>query len=133
MGTIEKKKKEPQKKTRRSALQISQIEAALRATGGFVTYAAKQLGVTHQAVTLRIKNSPQLQRVQDEVRESYLDLAEHALLKKIRDEDLGAICFYLKCQGRNRGYIERPKEDQMSESAAQPVKVVIEVQDGRKS
>lgn len=116
--TDKPKVKKAQKKTRRSALKIGQIEKALRATGGFVTYAAKQLGVSHQAITLRIKNSPQLQKVQDEVRESYLDMTEHSLMKKIKDEDLGAIIFYLKCQGKNRGYIERPKEEQAQEGSS---------------
>jgi len=129
----ENKPKKRTRKTRRSALKIGQIEAALRVTGGFVTYAAKKLGVTHQAVTSRIKASERLQRVQDEIRESYLDLSEHKLITKIKDEDLGAIIFFLKCRGKGRGYIEKQQIENVTEQQAQPIKVVIEVEDASKS
>jgi len=89
------------------SLSIGEIDAALRATGGFTTYAAKKLGVTYQAIYARIQKSPQLQRTLLEIRESYLDLSEHKLIQKIKDEDLGAIIWYLKCQGKNRGYREK--------------------------
>jgi len=89
------------------ALSIKEIDEGLRATGGFTTYAAKRLGVTYQAIHARIKRSPYLQRTLIEIRESYLDLTEHALIKKIKSDDLGAICFFLKCKGKERGYVER--------------------------
>ena len=89
------------------SLSIRQIDNALRATGGFVTYAAKKLNVTYNAIYARIQKSPQLQKTVAEIKESYLDLTEHSLIKKIKDEDLGAICFYLKCQGKTRGYVEK--------------------------
>ena len=84
-------------------LTIKQIEDGLRATGGFISQAAKQLGVTQQAISKRIKESEHLQAVRKEVDDSYLDLAESKLIKKINKEDLGAICFYLKCKGKHRG------------------------------
>ena len=115
------------------ALTIKQIDDALRATGGFVTYSAKKLNVTYAAIYARIQKSPQLQRTLKEVKESYLDLAEHKLITKVKDEDLGAIIWYLKCQGRGRGYVENPKGDNPDNQIAQPIKVVIEVEDGRKS
>ena len=89
------------------ALSIKEIDKGLRATGGFTTYAAKKLGVTYQAIHARIKRSPYLQRTLLEIRESYLDLTEHALIQKIKSEDLGAICFFLKCKGKERGYTEK--------------------------
>jgi len=95
----------------RGYITIPQLESALRSTGGFVTYAAKKLNCTYQNVRKRIDASPYLQEVMDSIHENYLDLTEHSLIKKIRDEDLGAIIFYLKCQGKKRGYIEKPKEE----------------------
>ena len=97
-----------------------------------MTYAAKKLNVTYNAIYARVQKSPQLQRTLAEVQESYLDMTEHALIKKIKDEDLGAICFFLKCKGRKRGYVEKPKEENIPEQKAQPVQVVIEVEDARK-
>jgi len=111
-----KKGKVRKKQKGRGYLTIKQIETALRGTGGFVTYAAKKLNCSHQNITKRIKGSPYLTDILNEIRESYLDLTEHSLIKKIQDEDLGAIIFFLKCQGKNRGYIERPpKEDSHEE------------------
>ena len=89
------------------ALTIKQIEDGLRASGGFISQAAKKLGVTQQAISDRIRKSEQLQQARKEIDESYLDLAESKLVNKINKEDLGAICFYLKCKGKDRGYVER--------------------------
>ena len=89
------------------ALTIKQIEDALRATGGFISQAAKKLGVTQQAISKRIKESEKLQQIRVEIDESYLDLAESKLIKKINNDDNGSIFFYLKCKGKHRGYIER--------------------------
>lgn len=127
---IEGRKKGQQKG--RGYLTINQIEQALAATGGFITYAAKKLNCTHQNITKRIKGSPYLQEVQNSIHESKLDLTEHTLLKQIKEENITAILFFLKCKGRGRGYIERPPETEQTEQPAQPVKVVIEVVDGRK-
>lgn len=86
---------------------IDQCEDAIRKAGGFISHAAKQLGISQPALSKRIGRSARLKQVLDDTREQYLDLAESKLLKKIQDEDLGAICFYLKCKGKERGYIER--------------------------
>lgn len=127
-----KKKTGKKKQKGRGYLTISQIETALRQTGGFVSYAAKKLNCTHQNVRKRIDASPYLQEVQSSIHDQYLDLTEHALIKQIKEENLGAIIFYLKCQGKKRGYIEREKDIDGPGEQAQPVKVVIEVKDGRK-
>jgi hypothetical protein len=99
------------KDTKPRKLTIDQIEQALRANGGWFTQAAKALGVSHQAISTRVQKSERLQRVTEDVKAQYLDLAESKLMQKIKDGDLGAICFYLKCQGRQRGYVEKAKLD----------------------
>ena len=81
---------------------------ALKSNGGFVTRAAKAMGVSFQAVYKRISEYPDVKEAYDEIKEGYLDMAEWALISKIRDDkDLGSICFYLKTQGKARGYSER--------------------------
>ena len=85
----------------------NQIIASLRANGGFITGTAKELGVTYQAIWDRIKRSKTLKAEYDSIKEGYLDLAETKLISKMKSGDLGALCFYLKCQGKQRGYIER--------------------------
>lgn len=44
-------------------------------------------------------------------KQSGLDMAEGKLMKKINDEDTTSILFYLKTQGKDRGYIERQETD----------------------
>jgi len=94
------------------AKTIKQIEDALRATGGFVSQAAKKLGISQSAVSNRIAKSKELQEARIEIEESYLDLAESKLIKNINKNDNASIFFYLKCKGKHRGYIERSEVDQ---------------------
>jgi hypothetical protein len=96
---------------RRRKVTIEQIEQALIANGGWYTKAANALGVSHQAISKRVAKSERLQKAVEEVKAKYLDLAESKLLQKINEGDLGAICFYLKCQGKDRGYIERMQNE----------------------
>ena len=88
------------------ATTIKQIETALRATGGFVSQAAKKLGISQSAVSNRLAKSEYLRKIREEIEESYLDLAESKLIKKINNDESGPIFFYLKCKGKKRGYIE---------------------------
>ncbi len=84
-----------------------QIAEALRKAGGFQTKAAELLGVTQQAISKRVKESPYLQDCVMEISEYYLDLAEIKLVKALNDEQRWAIEFFLKHKGKTRGYAER--------------------------
>ena len=55
----------------------------------------------------RIKRSPELREVAEQAAETLTDLAEQELYKLIKQGDKPAIIFYLKCKGKDRGYIER--------------------------
>jgi hypothetical protein len=85
----------------------SQIEKALDATGGFVSKAAKKLNVTRQCVNNRVNKNPKLKEKLMDIRESHIDFAEDKLIEAIRNNNLAAIIFFLKCQGKGRGYIEK--------------------------
>lgn len=100
---------------------IEECAVALRKAGGFLTGAANLLGISPSSLCERIAKYPELKQIQDEIKESYLDMAETALLKKIKSGDLGAMCFYLKCQGKKRGYIEKEAQQQQSEANVQVV------------
>jgi predicted transcriptional regulator len=84
-----------------------QIEQALRKANGFQTQAGEILGISQQAISKRIKTSKRLQKVVEELNESNLDVAENELFKLVKGGNLGAICFLLKCKGKDRGYVER--------------------------
>lgn len=86
---------------------IEQIKEALESAGGFISHAAEMLGVSQSAVSQRIAKSTELQETLKQIEEANLDIAESELIKLMRRGNLGAICFYLKCKGKGRGYVEK--------------------------
>jgi len=48
-----------------------------------------------------------LREVYDDARESMLDIGEQSLYTKVEAGDIAALIFFLKTQGKNRGYTER--------------------------
>lgn len=86
---------------------IEQCEEALRKAGGFISHAAAMLGISQQSLSKRIQRSERLQQVRAETTEKHLDLAETKLIEAVKAGEAWAICFFLKCQGKQRGYIER--------------------------
>ncbi len=96
------------------SLTIKQIEDALTRHGGFVSQAAKALNVQPQAIYKRIRRSQHLTDVQFQLTETYLDLAESKLIKAIQEGESWAICFFLKCRGKQRGYVEKQMLDHTS-------------------
>jgi hypothetical protein len=84
---------------------------ALVSSFGVITTAALSVGVhrqTHYDWCRDVEGFKEAAQKAIELgEESGLDFAESKLFQKIRNEDLGGICFYLKCKGKKRGYIER--------------------------
>ena len=92
---------------RKKQLTLKKLKKTLEETSGYVTFAAKKLGVTPQTVYNYLKDNPDLQVVVDEAREVQLDIAENSLQMKIREGDLNAITFFLRTMGKRRGYVEK--------------------------
>jgi len=90
---------------------VEQCAEAIRNAGGFITIAAKQLGISQPGLSRRIQKSEKLKEVLAETREQYLDLAESKLISAVKGGESWAICFYLKCKGKDRGYVERQQVD----------------------
>lgn len=109
------------------ALSAEQIINALKQNGGFVTSAARALNVTPQAIYARMEKNQRIKEAHLAIKEQYLDLAESQLLQKVRSGDLGAICFYLKCQGKSRGYVERQQLEHTGPQGSDQLQFVIEV------
>ena len=89
------------------ALTIRQIEHAIKQTAGNVSQAARSLGVARGTVHRRIAESPALKQVLEDAREELVDIAESALRREVLNNNITAIIFTLKTQGKARGYIER--------------------------
>src|SRR3990172_1312087 len=83
------------------------VTQAIRETRGLVSLAARRLGCTPKTVYVYIHRYPSVRQALQEEREAMTDLAELALYNKIQQGEGWAVCFYLKTQGRHRGYIER--------------------------
>lgn len=83
------------------------IEQALRVGRGMILPAAKALKCSHRTIYDRVRKSRHLQRVLKEEREKTLDIFELALFKAAQAGNIAAICFGLKCLGKDRGYVER--------------------------
>ena len=84
-----------------------QIQEAITLSSGFLTQAAKNLGCTYQTINNYLTRFPELKETIIFEREKVLDFAESQLILKIKEGDLTAIIFYLKTQGKQRGYSEK--------------------------
>ena len=74
---------------------------------GIVSYACEMTGITRETYRQWKLKDPKFKESCEEVAETTLDIVESKLLKKINEEDLTAIIFYLKTKGKHRGYVER--------------------------
>lgn len=88
-------------------LNIKRLAKVLRDMQGNISATGRAFGVTRQAIHNFIKRHPQLQQVLIDARETMIDNAESVLQKKVLEGEAWAVCFTLKTQGKNRGYVER--------------------------
>ena len=96
---------DPRKPHRQHSLE--EVATALTNAKGMVSVAARMLGLSQQAVRQRIAKYPTLQQVVKDAREATTDVAELRLYERIQAGEGWAICFYLKTQAKDRGYVER--------------------------
>jgi hypothetical protein len=93
---------------RRPVHTDEQIVKALECCGGIVSHAAKTLGRSSNcALKKRIDRSEHLTGKLKEIREVNIDFVESKLMELINKGQPSAIIFFLKCQGKERGYVER--------------------------
>jgi hypothetical protein len=79
------------------------------AKAGIVSAVADACGV-HIRTVHKWRTNPKIAAMFEEVREARLDLAESTIIKAIKRDNITAAIFLLKCHGRHRGWVERPKE-----------------------
>jgi regulatory Fis family protein len=123
-GTVlvhEKKKHAPRIKH-----SIDEIEYALRACSGYISVAARFLGITARGLRVRIQRDKRLQLILEDVREEDLDNTEMQLDALIKDKTIPAIIWKLKCRGRHRGWIERDDYNApVNDTVLQPPTIII--------
>ncbi len=100
------------------------IIEALRETKGLLTLAAHKAGISYRTINRYANEFPSVREAIHEAKESMLDFAEGKLFGAMNEGNMTAIIFYLKTQGKGRGYIER--HEYTGEGGA-PIPVKIEV------
>jgi len=91
-------------------ITYAQVLESVWKSGGLITRVARRLNISVHYVHKIFDKYKSLNQIFTEFRESVLDEVEMHLLDKIRSGDKGdtiAMIFYLKCHGKERGYIDR--------------------------
>jgi hypothetical protein len=87
---------------------IPEYVQAINDASGLITVAARRLNVAPRPQLYKARQKhPQIAQAIEDARERMTDLAEGKLYSKINEGDMTAIIFYLKTQGKKRGYVER--------------------------
>jgi hypothetical protein len=104
------------------AITAKQAIEAARGSRGFVTTIARQLACDRTHVYRLMDKFPTFKQAVADERESLKDFAEGKLFQQIDDGNTTAIIFYLKCQAKERGYVER-QEITGADGGAVPIQV----------
>ncbi|MBU0846719.1 hypothetical protein KKH23_05970 [Patescibacteria group bacterium] len=104
----------------------ARIIKAIGESNGLLTLAAKKANVGLTTVYRYANEYPSVKQASVEAKETMLDFAEGKLYRKIKAGDNTAIIFYLKTQGKARGYIER---QEFTGESGNPIEVKIDYRD----
>ena len=88
----------------------TKLKNAIIGSKGFVTLIAKRAGVSRQQIYNLLKKWPDCQELLEDEREGNLDVVETKLMEQILAGNTTATIFYLKTQGKSRGYVERVEQ-----------------------
>lgn len=92
-------------------LSVKKVVNALRKSHGMIAIAARELGCSRKVIYNYIKKYPEVAEVIEEAREYTTDTAETKLYESIKNREPWAVQFYLKTQGKRRGYVEKQEVD----------------------
>lgn len=95
----------------------SKIIKALKQHNGNVSATAESLSMSRSTLYKRIRDHKEIAEALEDERETMIDVAETALHDQIRDGNITAIIFFLKTQGRSRGYSEKHEVIQTTRNA----------------
>lgn len=88
---------------------VAEVIEVIKKTHGLIAMTARQLGCTRQTVYNYRDKHLAVREALEEAREYMKDVAEDSLFKRVEAGEAWAVCFYLKTQGTDRGYVERQK------------------------
>jgi transposase-like protein len=99
-----------------------QIIEALEESKGLIAPAARKLGCARDTIRKYIDEYAEVAQAKLDQREAVTDMAENALYQAILDREAWAVCFYLKCMAKDRGYVERAE---LTGTNGAPVKIKL--------
>ena len=92
-----------------------QMIDAIEDAQGFVTRAADILGIGRTSFYTYLKRFATAQQALEDTREKRHEWVESKLMKAVKADNLTAIIFYLKTQGKHLGYVERQELEPIGE------------------
>jgi hypothetical protein len=95
----------------RNGRSAKEYADAIRNAKGFISVAARHLGVSRTQMYRAIDKYPSVKEAVEDARENMTDLAEGKLVEQINAGNITAIIFYLKTQAKERGYIEKQQHE----------------------
>ena len=99
-----------------------EIIDALEVSRGLIAPAARNLGCSRDTIRKYLAEYPEVAKAKADMREAVTDSAESSLYRAIEDREAWAVCFYLKTQAKDRGYVERAE---LSGANGAPVKIKL--------
>jgi predicted transcriptional regulator len=99
-----------------------EVVSALEHAKGMIAPAARSLGCSRNTIKRYLKEDTDIARAHADMSEHVTDRAELKLFDAIERGEAWAICFYLKCKAKDRGYVERAE---VSGPGGQPVKIKL--------
>ncbi len=90
-----------------SKVTVKQIESLVGKYKGNIAAIARHCGVNRGTIHNRMKTSAKLTAAIHDAREAMIDNAESLLYKQMTEGNVTALIFFLKTQGKGRGYVER--------------------------
>jgi hypothetical protein len=96
-----------QKQTKSDTIKKANFLKALESTLGVVSPACKKADIARSTYYEWYAGDMDFRKAVDELKDVALDFAESQLFARMQAQSDASIIFYLKTQGKKRGYVER--------------------------
>ena len=81
---------------------------------GVVTSAVDKVGISRSTHYEWLKDDPEYKKAVDEIAERAIDFVETKMFEQVNNGDSGLIKYYLSTKGKQRGYVERTEQAQVT-------------------
>lgn len=111
-------------KTLKKEHQQAALINALRSTLGVVSTACNLSGIARTTFYTWYREDPEFRAAYDDMKNEALDFVESKMFERIRQNSDVLIQFYLKTQGKDRGYVERSETKNVDPPTAIEVTII---------